>query len=238
MANISFTVKANTPELRQKLQQLITKQVAFAAARAVTSTAVVVRDDYVLPEYRRTFESRNKPFEKGVHAVSAADTNFAKRTGFAIAAITPRDRPKVTGTTAAKGTRVPTTEFMNRHVTGGIKTPKAGRTVAIPVNNTANRRKKGGRSAGAVIDSLQPKKLLEGKGFVLGKHGSSRIVIAKRTGRKKKNIEVMWALKRSAKIRKRYNPMPAAKRGVMLHFDRLMRRHMVKAIISSKKIMI
>ena len=214
MANISFTIKENTPELRQRLQQLITKQIAFAAARAVTSTAVVVRDDYVLPEYRRTFESRNKPFEKGVHAVSAADTNFAKRTGFAIAAITPRDRPRVIGTTAAKGTRVPTTEFMNRHVTGGIKTPKAGRTVAIPVNNTANRRKKGGRSAGAVIDSLQPKKLLDGKGFVLGKHGSSRIVIAKRTGRgKKKDIEVMWALKRSAKIRKRYNPMPAAKRG-------------------------
>ena len=233
MASISFTVKANTPELRQKLQQLITKQVAFAAARAVTSTAVVVRDDYVLPEYRRTFESRNKPFEKGVHAVSAADTNFAKRTGFAIAAITPRDRPKVTGTTAAKGTRVPTTEFMNRHVTGGIKTPKAGRTVAIPVNNTANRRKKGGRSAGAVIDSLQPKKLLDGKGFVLGKHGSSRIVIAKRTGRKK-DIEVMWALKRSAKIRKRYNPLPAARRGVMLHFDRLMRRHMVMAIKTAR----
>lgn len=234
MASISFTVKANTPELRQKLQQLITKQVAFAAARAVTSTAVVVRDDYVLPEYRRTFESRNKPFEKGVHAVSAADTSFAKRTGFAIAAITPRDRPKVTGTTAARGTRVPTTEFMNRHVTGGMKVPKTGRTLAIPVGNTANRRKQGGRSAGAVIPSLQPKKLLDGKGFVLGKHGSSRIVIAKRTGRKKKNIEVMWALKRSAKIRKKYNPLPAARRGVMLHFDRLMRRHMVMAIKTAR----
>ena len=235
MGNISFTVKANTPELRLKLQQLITKQIAFAAARAVTATAVVTRDDYVLPEYRRTFQSRNKPFEKGVHAVSAADTNFAKRTGFAIAAITPRDRPKVTGTTAARGTRVPTTEFMNRHVTGGIKTPKAGRTVAIPVNNTANRRKKGGRSAGAVIDSLQPKKLLDGKGFVLGKHGSSRIVIAKRIGRgKKRDIEVMWALKRSANIRKRYNPLPAAKRGVMLHFERLMRRQMVMAIKTAR----
>jgi hypothetical protein len=235
MGNISFTVKANTPELRLKLQQLITKQIAFAAARAVTATAVVTRDDYVLPEYRRTFQSRNKPFEKGVHAVSAADTNFAKRTGFAIAAITPRDQPKLTGTTAARGTRVPTTDFMKRHVTGGIKTPKAGRTVAIPVNNTANRRKKGGRSAGAVIDSLQPKQLLQKNAFVLGKHGSSSLVIAKRTGRgRKRDIEVMWALKRSANVRKRYNPLPAAKRGVMLHFERLMRRQMVMAIKTAR----
>ena len=61
---MSVTIKADTVQMERKLQTLVNKQLAFAAAVAATKTAVEVRDNYVLPAYRKAFEARNKPFER------------------------------------------------------------------------------------------------------------------------------------------------------------------------------
>ena len=60
------TIKADTAQMQRKLQTLVDKQLTFAAAVAATKTAVEVRNNYVLPAYRKAFEARNKPFEKVV----------------------------------------------------------------------------------------------------------------------------------------------------------------------------
>ena len=54
------TIKADTAEMERRLQSLVDKQIAFAAAVAATQTAVRVRNDYVLRDYRRTFDVKNK----------------------------------------------------------------------------------------------------------------------------------------------------------------------------------
>lgn len=232
--SIRITVSDNSKELRAKINNMVVNQLAFAASMAVSETAQVVRDNYVLPEYRKTFTSRNKPFEKGVHAVSRASIMYAKKTGVAVATISRRDAPKHPGVTRTTGTRVPTTEFMLRHVKGGIKLPK-GQKLAIPVDKVAQRRRVSGRSAGAVVASLQPKALIDKGAFVVGRKGASSSAIVQRTGRgKNKKLETLWVLKPSAQIKKRYNPMPAAERGVSANFERLMRINLVKAIRTAK----
>ena len=67
------TIKSDSAQMERKLQALVDKQLTFAAAVAATKTAVEVRNNYVIPAYRKAFEARNKPFEKVVHNVAAAD---------------------------------------------------------------------------------------------------------------------------------------------------------------------
>ena len=48
-------------------------------------------------------------------------------------------------------------------------------------------------------------------------------------------VQVLYSLNDSARILKRYNPLPEARRGVMLHYPRLFRRAFVKALVDSKR---
>jgi hypothetical protein len=227
-------ITADNEKMERKLQNLVVKQLNFAAAVAATKTAVVVRDDYVLRQYRRNFNARNKAFEKIVHNIAAADTRFAKQHGYAVAAIKRKDGPKVQGTTRRpekSGKGPASTEFMRRHLTGGVKTPIGGSSVAVPLTDSPITRRKSGPKAGAVNKTYEPKTIMtSGKGFVLeGKKGK---FIARRMSRG--GLQVMYSLKKSTNIRKRYNPMHPAKEGVMMHFPRLFRREFIKAVKTAR----
>ena len=231
------TIKADTAQMQRKLQTLVDKQLTFAAAVAATKTAIQVRNDYVLRDYRRTFDVKNKAFEKVVHNVAAADARFAKSNKIAIAAIKRKDAPQIRGTTrrAEKAGKAPAnTRFMNRHVNGGIKFPQTKKTIAIPLSDGPVTRRRSGAKAGAVTKTFEPKTVMgSDRGFILNSKKKGKKFIARRMARGK--VQVLYTLDYNAKIRKRYNPLPEARRGVMLHYPRLFRRAFVKALVDSKR---
>ena len=225
---------SNSKEFEGKLKQLVTKQLLFATAVATTKTAVVVRNDYVAPEYKRTFKTRNIGFIKAVHRVHGANATFTKQTGVAIASIHPVDDAPVRGTSAAgqrgegtKKTRAGT-QFMKRHVSGGVKTPKK-RRIAIPKEGSGITRRKGGSQAGAVNNAWQPKQLLAKKDYFIKGKGSTALLL-KRVGRGKKKLKLMYVMASSVNIRRSYNPLHVAQRGVDFHFPRLFKREFIVAM--------
>jgi hypothetical protein len=230
------TIKADTAEMQRKLQTLVDKQLTFAAAVAATKTAVEVRNNYVLPAYRKAFEARNKPFEKVVHNVAAADARSAKATGVAVAAIKRKDAPHIPGTTKRterSGRGPASTDFMKRHVAGGVKTPRGGSKVAIPITGSPISRRKAGPKAGAVTKTFEPKTIMQSdRGFILRSKKNNKSFIARRMARGK--VQVLYTLANNAKIPARYNPLPAAQRGVAARYPVQFRRAFFKALKTAK----
>ena len=229
-------ISADNEQLERKLQSLVVKQLAFAAAIAATKTAVEVRNNYVLPEYRKSFEVRNKAFERIVHNVAAADARFAKANGFAVASIKRKDGPQVAGTLrrAERSGRGPSsTEFMRRHVTGGVKAPLGGSKVAVPITGSPITRRKAGAKAGAINKTYQPKTVMQSdRGFILKSKKNGKSFIARRMARGK--IQVLYTLADSVKIPKRYNPMNRAARGVAARYPVQFRRAFLKALKTAR----
>jgi hypothetical protein len=231
-----LTIKADTVQMERKLRTLVDKQLTFAAAVAATKTAVQVRNDFVLPEYRKTFEARNKPFEKVVHNVAAADARFAKANGYAVAAIKRKDAPQIAGTTrrAERSGRAPaSTDFMRRHASGGVKAPSKGRKIAIPISGSPISRRKGGAKAGAVTKTFEPKTILNsGRGFIMNSKKSGKSFIARRMARGK--VQVLYTLANNATIPKSYDPKPRAIRGIQKLYPRQFRRAFLKALKTAR----
>lgn len=230
------TIKSDSAQMERKLQTLVRNQLTFAAAVAATKTAVEVRNNYVLPAYRKAFEVRNKPFEKVVHNVAAADARSAKSTGVAVAAIKRMDAPPIPGTTKRreKAGRAPvSTDFMKRHVRGGVKTPKGGSKVAIPITGSPVSRRRAGPKAGAITKTFQPKTVMQSdRGFILRSKKNGKSFIARRMARGK--VQVLYTLAQNAKISARYNPLPAAQRGVAARYPVQFRRAFFKALKTAK----
>jgi hypothetical protein len=240
--SIRFSIKADTDQMRKKLDNLARRQIPFAVARAVTQTAVKVRNEDITREYMRTFEARNLSFIMAVHRVYGANASFAKRTGMAVASIQPVDDPVPSGTTAgASGSREGTkktragTQFMKRHVKGGIKT--SGRTkLAIPVTGAKLTRRRSGSMEGAMTKASKPKQVLARKNTFIGtskRTGNSMIM--QRTGSNKNaKVRALYTLAPSAKINRVYDPLPAAKRGIARTFPSLFRKSFVGALRTAK----
>jgi len=240
--SIRFSIKSDTDQMRKKLDNLARRQIPFAVARAVTQTAVKVRNEDITREYMRTFEARNLSFIMAVHRVYGANASFAKRTGVAVASIQPVDDPVPSGTTqSAAGSRQGTkktragTQFMKRHVKGGIKT--SGRTkLAIPVTGAKLTRRRSGSMEGAMTKVSKPKQVLARKNTFIGtskRTGNSMIM--QRTGSKKNaKVRALYTLAPSAKIKRVYDPLPAAKRGIARTFPTLFRKSFVGALRTAK----
>jgi ribosomal protein L34 len=231
-----ISIKADTPQMERKLQTLVRNQLSFAAAVAATKTAVEVRNNYVLPAYRKSFEVRNKPFEKVVHNVAAADARSAKATGIAVAAIKRKDAPYVPGTTKRterSGRGPASTDFMRRHVKGGVKAPRGGSKIAIPITGSPVSRRRAGPKAGAITKTFQPKTVMQSdRGFILRSKKNGKSFIARRMARG--NVQVLYTLAQNANIPARYNPLPAAQRGVAARYPVQFRRAFFKALKTAK----
>jgi hypothetical protein len=231
-----LTIKADTPQMERKLRTLVDKQLMFAAAVAATKTAVQVRNDFVLPAYRKAFEARNKPFEKVVHNVAAANARSAKATRTAVAAIKRKDAPHIPGTTKRQersGRGPASTDFMKRHVRGGVKSPRGGSKIAIPITNSPVSRRTAGPKAGAVTKTFQPKTIMNsGRGFILRSKKSGKSFIARRMARRK--LQVLYTLASNAKISRSYDPMPRARIGVQKLYPRQFRRAFLAALKTAR----
>ena len=229
---MKVSIEANTDQMRMKLKNLVDKQLLFAATRATTKTAVDVRNRYVLPEYNKSFTVRNKKFSKVVHSVAAADLKSTKRTGVAVAAIKRMDAPHVPGTTKRRervGKAPASTEFMKRHLKGGIKIGRHGKKIAIPLSNSPVSR----TTSGKISKNFQPKTIVQsGRGFVFKGERGNKSFLGRQMGNGK--LQVLYTLAESTKIDKRYNPLPAAQRGVSARFPRKFRESFIQALKTAK----
>jgi hypothetical protein len=239
---MKLSIKADTDQMRKKLEDLARRQVPFAVARAVTQTAVKVRNEDITREYMRTFDARNLGFIYAVHRVYGANASFAKQTGVAVASIQPVDDPAPAGTTAsAAGSRQGSkrtragTQFMKRHVSGGVKTPTK-KKIAVPIQGSGITRRSSGSKAGAVNTAWKPKQLLNKDKYFLGtSKRTGKSFIGKRYGSKRSpKVKVMYSLENSVPIKRVYNPLPAAKRGISRNFPSLFRKSFAGALRTAK----
>ena len=210
---VSVTIQSNSKQVQEQLRNLATREIHFAAARAVTQTATMTRDGQLFQEYNRFFTVRNKQFFKLVHGVAAADIGSTKRTGVAVAAISPRDEPRPAGTT--KGRSAPKkldTSFMKRHVKGGNKRSARGGKVTVPISNSPIKRLR----SGSISKTYKPKNVMQKNGFIqTTKKGNT--VMFRRMARGK--IQPLYFLTPSVQIKGGYNPLRAARKGVKRWFE-------------------
>lgn len=240
--SIRFSIKADTDQMYKKLDNLARRQIPFAVAKAVTQTAVKVRNEDITREYMRTFEARNLSFIMAVHRVFGANASYAKRTGMAVASIQPVDDPVPAGTTASaagakQGTRKTRagTQFMKRHVSGGIKT-SGRRKIAVPITGAKLNRRKSGTMEGAMTKASKPKQVLARKNTFIGtsKRTGKSMIMQRTGGKRNPKVSALYTLTPSAKIDRVYNPLPAAKRGIARTFPTLFRKSFVGALRTAK----
>jgi len=241
--SIRFSIKADTDQMYKKLDNLARRQIPFAVARAVTQTAVKVRNEDITREYMRTFEARNLSFIMAVHRVYGANASYAKRTGMAVASIQPVDDPVPAGTTQSaagekQGPRktIAGTQFMKRHVTGDIKT-SGRKKLAISISGAKIKRRQGsGPMAGRITEASKPKQVLARKNTFYGtsKRTGKSMIMERTGGKKNRKIKALYTLSPSAKIKRVYDPLPAAKRGIARTFPTLFRKSFVGALRTAK----
>ena len=184
-------VKTNAKEVGRFLSNVHRKQIPFATARALTSTAFDVRKELVDRVYPSAFNLKNKKFPSIVSNVKKA---------------TKRDLTATVGNIRGRAI-----DYLSLHAEGGTKRPQ-GRHLAIPTQHT----KRGAR--GAVPKARRPRQLLGNKKtFVTSVNGTR--VIAQRKTKKAYPIEVKYVFTPDAKIDKALAFFESAKKVVNRVFD-------------------
>jgi hypothetical protein len=153
-----------------------------------------------------------------------------------VAAIKRKDAPHIPGTTKRQersGRGPASTDFMKRHVRGGVKSPRGGSKIAIPITGSPISRRKAGPKAGAVTKTFEPKTIMNSeRGFILRSKKSGKAFIARRMARGK--VQVLYTLASNAKIPRSYDPMPRARIGVQKLYPRQFRRAFLAALKTAR----
>ncbi len=176
-------------------------QVPFAFARALTDSAFDVRRQIVEVTFNRDFEVRNKSFAKALWKVGKK----AKKSDLTAEVTQALDR-----------------DFIERHTTGGTKTPR-GSVVAIPINPKGMR-----GSKGAIKKSEKPRNL---KNSYVRNVNGTLIVFEKKRG---KESTAKYVLKKSAKIDRTFEFYEDAEAKAIEVFSGHFSDNMLKAIVSSR----
>jgi len=227
-----MNIKSNAPELQSKIDDLVKRQMPFALSLALNTSIQRVRDETLRHAYNRAFQPRNKAFFKQVHQIRNSAVGHVRKTGMAIASIQQSSLPAPAGTRKKSTTRAAYTDFMVKHVRGGMKTPEGARNIAIPIEKNVTRRK-GGAKAGAVNNSLRPKTVMgTNKGFIFESNGKK--YLGRRKGRDGKDVQVLYSLRKTANIKRAYDPQRIVKRGMRQFFTPMYKRAWIKALKTAK----
>jgi hypothetical protein len=231
--SVKITIKTDMPEYAKKLQSMIESRVPAAMALALTDSLVDVRDHELMAAYKQFFTSRNQAFPKIVHSVAASSIEHAKRSKIAIGSIQRYEATRPVGTLQPRqvGRRPASTEFMERHVRGGMKSPKGGRSIAVPQEANISRRK-GGAKAGAVNKSYDPRNLLNKKDhfIITSKKTGRRLIVKRRSKRDRSKLKVFYSLRPFVNIKGGYDPERAVMVGMARAFEPAFGRRLRSAI--------
>lgn len=169
---MQITLTSNLVKFTKRLTN-IRRQIPFATSKAINATAWDVRQEIVQNTYPKSFP--DSPSRDRFPAAAFRVKNSNKR--FLQASVYDRFQ----------------TDYLNLHVTGGIKRPKSGRRLAIPTKNV--KKTKRGRSTAAT----SPQGLLSKKGYITKTGGVSAIVKPTR-----RQVRYFYFLHDKARIEKRF----------------------------------
>lgn len=229
---MKMNIKSNAPELQSRIDDLVKQQMPFATSLALNKSMKNARDIDLKIAYDRFFDKKNKTWFQQVHQIRNSKVAHIKKTGVAVAAIQRSSLPSPPGTKINRAKRAAFSDFMERHVRGGAKTPVSSRSIAVPISDNV-RRRKGGSKAGAVVQSQKPKTIMSsGKGFVFEKQGKK--FMAQKFGRGAKQTRVLYSLRKSVNIKGGYNPEKAVKQGLRKYWNVNFKHAMVRALQTAK----
>jgi len=231
-----ISVKADDKRLQGKIDNMVNKQIMFAASVGLSEATTKARDTNLKDAYEKTFKMRDKQFFKLTHAVARSSIGDAKRSFIATTAIKGADAPRIAGTVGGSTRKAVDTSFMNFHVTGGtrraLKTKKAvpiTKGVTPPLKIT--RTKTGKVTKAKKASTLYPKDTTFVKG---AKSGNSTLMV--RTG--KRTIRAAYTLTPEVKNRKKYNPLRAVRKGVLTRFEFEYKKALIRGIKTARPITI
>lgn len=195
------------------------KDIPFAMAGAMVDTMFDVKRQITTTTYPNAFTVRNKAFANRLWRVKV---DGAK--GSAMYRLL-RNELKTGGIAAIMLQQDLDREYMEKHVTGGTKTPQRGRSIAIPVGV--------GRTAtGRIPAAKKPIRVRDRKGtFIKKGRGGTRLIMERqRSG----ETRLWYVLAPSAKIDRRFRFYEDAEQTVFRVFGGHMSKRMSGVIAKSR----
>lgn len=225
-----LSISVNAGELTHQIQQVVDKQLPFAMSKGLNTMVTKIRDSEVRHEYKKKFELRNESFFKNLsHKVFGSSKRQLNQFGFLTASIQRAELPPPAGS-LGKPLSVDTS-FMELHLTGGTRKP-LGSKLAVPMTVGGANIKRSKRS-GKIHKSKQPKVLYpKSNTFVAKSTRTGKSILFQRRARKK--LTPMYHFEASTRIKKKYDPVRAVRRGVEARAQFEIRAAMIRAIKTAR----
>lgn len=202
---MQVNVTSNISAFTKAMDAFGKKQIPYATAKALTTTAFDVRKQIVEETYPKSFTVRNRRFASAMFRVEEAN----KRT------LTARVFDQLGR------------DYMVNQAQGGIKRPR-GNSIAIPSRQIKR------TATGKVPKAKQPRNVLGGKGYKT-KLRSGQDVIAEHTGRgASRKQRVLYLLENTARIPKRFPFYEDASKTASRMFDRNFKKSFAFAKMTAK----
>lgn len=199
-----FTIESDIDAATRDVMEFFSEQVPFAFSMALNDTAFQVRKQIVEVTFNRDFTVRNPSFARALFRTGDKATKRNLLTSVGQVALRGGDRG-----------------YIETHAEGGTKTPR-GRNIAVPLKPGNVR-----TSTGRVKSTKKPRNLKNS--FFRNVKGNTVLF-----ERKKKNIEAVYVLQKSAPIPKRFDFYEDAMMKATEVFSGAFGSSMDKAIRSSR----
>lgn len=200
---LTIDITSDLNKAMRDIDDFFWKDIPFAMAGAMVDTMFDVRRRIVDSTYPRAFEVRNKAFPGRLWRVKVDGAQ-----GSAMYRVL-RNELRTGGIAEVQLQQVLDREYMETHVTGGTKTPRSGRSIAVPVNI-------GRTKTGRVSAAQKPRRVRDRKGTFVkqGKGGTRLIMERKREG----GVRLWYVLTPTAKIDRRFRFYEDAEQTVLRVF--------------------
>lgn len=203
---LTITITTDVVKLSGKLTNLATKQIPFATQEAINRMAYGAQKQ-VQQELSSHFTIRRQWVSKGIQVNKASKATW----------------PNVMAEVGTKD------EFMKRQELGGMKTPRKGGTVAVPV---------AARPQKTVVtpQSKWPGRLRSSrrqKFFAIKSKAGNRLIM-QRVGKGPAGLKVFYMLKKDVNVPKRWNFVQTVEQRVAGNWDKEFGRALAYALATAK----
>lgn len=219
---LEIDISSDIEEFIEDTHEFFIKDIPFTVGAALNDTAFDVRLDIIEVTFPLAFEVRNNNFARGAFRVRKEGLRGADS---GLAQFKRGEIDEMVATVYDKLER----GNLDKHATGGTKTPFSGGTIAIPSTKYKDQiRTKTGR----VSQRNKPRNITNQKGYFLGKSKrGGRKFIAKRTST---GIETVFSFKEQAQLKKEFRFYEDAETLGLRYFPRNWRDQFSKVVSRSK----
>jgi hypothetical protein len=160
------------------IEDFFEREIPFVMSQALNDTAFDARKRIVGSTYPKAFRVKNK--------------RFAGRTFRVLKKADKYDLHSMIGDDLGR-------DYLMRHITGGIKTPKGSTSLAIPRQPGLLR-----GVSGQILKRNKPRRITDKKDTFLISRGSKKIGIFKRVGKGKGGLQKMYGFHKEARIDRKF----------------------------------